>query len=133
MFCTQCGQEKADNDRFCRRCGRPLTNALAEVASERKECWVEFKITGERWGIFPRDEGVFQAYRSEGDNVVAVGQPVKIELESCSFDGPKKTNRRHTKALEKLTGQLTGEGWQLCETPRPEWYNLRFFRYIEKH
>lgn len=33
MFCTRCGQEVPDNDRFCQHCGAPLTPDSAPAAA----------------------------------------------------------------------------------------------------
>ena len=129
MFCTQCGQEAQAGEKFCARCGSKLRSDLIPEQLEQKEkCRVEFRTTGERWGLFPRDVGEFQAFSMAGSQVIPIGGPVKIELESCSFDGPKKTTKQHVKALEKLTEALCRDGWQLSREQGPEWYQLIFFR-----
>jgi len=35
VFCTQCGQQNSDDDRFCSRCGAPLTRPGDPVAGDR--------------------------------------------------------------------------------------------------
>ncbi|SDE17080.1 hypothetical protein [Sporomusa acidovorans] len=87
------------------------------------ECEIIYKTTGERWGIFPRDIGEFQARIKD----TIIKKSAKIEIMSCSFT-PDEKNNRHQKALAGLVDQLTKAGWEQLPAEGEAWYNLRFYK-----
>ncbi len=97
-------------------------------------CEITYQMTGERWGIFPRDIGEFQARISNSDsinsgdgNYTMIKKSVKIEIMSCSFV-PDKKNKRHRAALDGLVSQLEKAGWEQLSERGIEWYNIRFHK-----
>lgn len=89
-------------------------------------CEITYQVTGERWGIFPRDIGEFQARLSEADSTI-VKKSAKIEIMSCSFS-PDEKNKRHQEALAGLVSRLAKAGWQQLPEKGAEWYSLRFYK-----
>lgn len=95
-------------------------------------CEIIYQNTGERWGIFPRDIGEFQAKVSHTDNssneqADIIKKSAKIELMSCSFS-PDEKNKRHQKALAELVEKLLKTGWEQLPDKGKEWYSLRFYK-----
>lgn len=100
-------------------------------------CEIIYQVTGERWGIFPKDIGEFQARLSDAaglqtnnseknaDNIIK--KSAKIEIMSCSFS-PDEKNRRHQEALAGLVSRLVKAGWQQLPEYGAEWYSLRFYK-----
>ena len=57
MFCPRCGQQAAEEVRFCSRCGLPLDAALEVVEAGGRPDW-ELAKTGATGGLTPRQRGV---------------------------------------------------------------------------
>lgn len=96
------------------------------------ECEIIYQTTGERWGIFPRDIGEFQAriihsepINDTGCTDTIIKKSAKIEIMSCSFT-PDEKNKRHQKALAGLVDQLLRAGWEQLPAEGEAWYNLKF-------
>lgn len=94
-------------------------------------CEIVYQTTGERWGIFPRDIGEFQARlinngidNNPGAKTI-IKKSEKIELLPTSFS-PDEKNKRHRKALENLVQALLQAGWEQQPKQGTEWYNLTF-------
>ncbi|SMC75959.1 hypothetical protein [Sporomusa malonica] len=101
-------------------------------------CEITYQMTGERWGIFPRDIGEFQARMWDTDGInnsdsndTIIKKSVSIEIMSCSFT-PDKKNKRHKEALEGLIGRLEKAGWEQLPERGVEWYNIRFRKIAPK-
>ncbi|QDR81068.1 hypothetical protein [Sporomusa termitida] len=97
-------------------------------------CEIIYQVTGERWGIFPRDKGEFQArlLNSDGINIQENQKPMirkseQIEIMSCSFT-PDEKNKRHRRALDGLVEKLVKAGWQQLPEQGAAWYSLRFYK-----
>ncbi len=97
-------------------------------------CEIVYQNTGERWGIFPKDIGEFQARIFNLDNIntgetqnTIIKKSAKIEIMSCSFS-PDKKNMRHQKALDDLIGKLVKAGWVPLAEQGEEWYSRRFYK-----
>ncbi|MDF2873713.1 MAG: hypothetical protein K0R22_396 [Sporomusa sp.] len=97
-------------------------------------CEIVYQVTGERWGIFPRDTGEFQARMSIPDSInnsdshdTIIKKSVKIEIMSCSFT-PDEKSKRHREALAGLVDKLVKAGWEQIPERGPEWYNIRFHK-----
>ncbi|MDF2568739.1 MAG: hypothetical protein K0R55_343 [Sporomusa sp.] len=97
-------------------------------------CEITYQMTGERWGIFPRDIGEFQARISNSDRInsgdnsdTIIMKSASIELMSCSFD-PDKKNKRHREALDGLIVRLEKAGWTQLPERGVDWYNIRFHK-----
>lgn len=97
-------------------------------------CEIYYQVTGERWGIFPRDKGEFQARLSNFDciNIHENQNPIirksdQIEIMSCSFT-PDEKNKRHRRALDGLVEKLVKAGWQQLPERGAAWYSLRFYK-----
>ncbi len=95
-------------------------------------CEIIYQTTGERWGIFPRDIGEFQArlvgderIKNNGNTNTIIKRSVKFEIISTSFT-PDEKNKRHRKALEDLVQKLLQAGWEQQPEQGTEWYNLTF-------
>jgi hypothetical protein len=97
-------------------------------------CEITYQNTGERWGIFPRDTGEFQAriyhadsINKDDDNNTIIKKSAKIEIMSCSFT-PDKKNKRHQKALDGLVEKLVKAGWEPLDDLGEQWYSRRFYK-----
>jgi hypothetical protein len=95
-------------------------------------CEIVYQNIGERWGIFPKDIGEFQARICQADSIskaecedTIIKKSGKIEIMSCSFS-PDENNRRHQKALNDLVEKLIKAGWEPLADQGAEWYSLRF-------
>lgn len=97
-------------------------------------CEIIYQNIGERWGIFPRDIGEFQAMICNADGIIMgdskdtiIKRSPKIELTTCSLT-PEKKNKRHQKAFDDLVEKLLKTGWQPLTEKGEAWYNLRFYK-----
>ena len=97
-------------------------------------CEIMYQVTGERWGIFPRDKGEFQAHLSNSDSInihekqdTVIKKSEQIEIMSCSFT-PDEKNKRHRQALAGLVEKLVKGGWQQVPEQGTAWYSLRFYK-----
>lgn len=97
-------------------------------------CEIVYQYIGERWGIFPRDIGEFQARRCQTDSInntdcadTIIKKSGKIEIMSCSFT-PDENNRRHQKALNELEEKLIKAGWEPLNERGKEWYSRRYHK-----
>ncbi len=135
MYCIYCGVKLPAEARFCHSCGKAqpekaMTMNCEKAAQEELICEIIYQTIGEKWGIFPRDIGEFQArlVSTDGikDNDAAdniINKSPKIEIMSCSFK-PDPKNKKHVKALEALVQELTNDGWVQQSQMGTEWYNL---------
>jgi len=97
-------------------------------------CEIVYQNTGERWGIFPKDIGEFQARFCAADGIntgdcedTIIKKSGKIEIMSCSFS-PDENNKRHQKALNDLVEKLIKVGWEPLADQGKEWYSRRFHK-----
>lgn len=95
-------------------------------------CEIIYKAIGERWGIFPRDIGEFQACLRDDSGInngtltdTIIKKSAKIEIMSCSFT-PDEKSKRHQEALAGLVAKLIKAGWEQLPEQGTEWYSLRF-------
>ncbi|CVK19768.1 MULTISPECIES: hypothetical protein [Sporomusa] len=95
-------------------------------------CEIIYQTTGERWGIFPRDIGEFQARLVSDERIInnsntntIIKRSANFEIISTSFT-PDEKNKRHRKALEDLVQELQQAGWKQQPEQGTEWYNLTF-------
>jgi hypothetical protein len=58
MFCPRCGQQAAEEVRFCSRCGLPLDAAAEIVASEGRPDWLAARDEAGASSLTPRQRGV---------------------------------------------------------------------------
>lgn len=137
MYCMHCGIELPAEAKFCHQCGQALPKIDIAVADSKVQpendwriCEIIYQTTGERWGIFPRDVGEFQARlvtppgsadeNRPTDNIIKTS--AKIELLSCSFS-PDQKNKRHRKAFDDMLQELLQDGWQQVAEKGAVWYN----------
>lgn len=97
-------------------------------------CEIVYQNIGERWGIFPKDIGEFQARLCQADGInntecenTIIKKSGKIEIMSLSFS-PDENNRRHQKALNDLVEKLIKAGWESLPDQGAEWYSRRFYK-----
>lgn len=57
MFCPRCGQQAAEEVRFCSRCGLPLDAAAEVVASEGRPGWLATHDEATASSLTPRQRG----------------------------------------------------------------------------
>lgn len=57
MFCPRCGQQAAEEVRFCSRCGLPLDAAAEIVASEGRPEWLAARDEAGASSLTPRQRG----------------------------------------------------------------------------
>ncbi len=139
MYCMHCGIKLPSGAKFCPSCGKPqpeIGSNETNLEPDRQGlfCEITYQATGERWGIFPRDIGEFQALLVKTDSIennniadTIVKTSAKIEILSTSFS-PDIKNKRHKKALENLVQELLTAGWVQQPERGKEWYSLRFHK-----
>ena len=140
MYCVHCGIKLPAEAKFCHQCGQALPKIeTADVSSnsevtvnENLTCEIIYQATGERWGIFPRDIGEFQArlvnpagFQAGEQAEAVIATSAKIEIMSCSFN-PDQKNKRHRKAFEDLLQKLLQSGWRQVDKEGAAWYNITF-------
>lgn len=136
MYCIYCGIKLPAGAKFCSGCGKaqPGTHAAnTKLESDRQGlvCEITYQTTGERWGIFPRDIGEFQARLVKNGSIddssvdTIVKTSAKIEILPTAFT-PDFKDKRHRKALENLVQELLKAGWVQQPEQGKEWYNLTF-------
>jgi roadblock/LC7 domain-containing protein len=133
-YCTNCGHELREGDKFCAECGTPVGSPASVPLRPRWEtCDITYREVKPA-GLFTRAQGQFVA--------IALGRVGSyVVAESAVFavganDAPDLNEPEHVAALTALISRLTADGWvALAEkVPHPMfgylWFGHKFRRLV---
>jgi hypothetical protein len=127
-FCTSCGHELRDSDKFCAECGTAVgAPGAAQAQRAVYETYrIKFRLLGKSlgFGILPsRMEFFAEAIGPHGTYEAGL---------SAKFGGmenyPVNGMRSHRNALDGLIKGLTSQGWESQGPHGDNWWNYDFRR-----
>jgi len=133
-YCTNCGHELRDGDKFCSECGTPVGSLASSPLRPR---WETCEITCREVKAARRFTKVQLQFVAAA--IGRVGRYVAAESEvfpAGEDDAPDYSEPDHMRILTALITRLTADGWNVLpdRVEHPVfgylWYGYRFHRLI---
>ncbi len=140
-FCSTCGHELRDTDKFCSECATPVSGVAVQVQPEHWEyCEIKYtfdKTPPERKKAFLRSyfdivfydeglgqKGIFRVPTSEPRGRITEG----YEGKPNEYNSPVSQMPEDVAACKALVNELAQLGWEPLAQKGASWWNYKFRR-----
>jgi hypothetical protein len=109
-YCTTCGYEVREGDKFCAECGTPVGSpASSPLIPRRETCEITYREV-KPTGLFTRAQGQFVAIATGriGSYVAAESEVFPV----AGNDAPDLNEPNHVVSLTALITRLIADGWE---------------------
>lgn len=122
-FCTNCGHELRDGDKFCSNCAAAVGGQVPAPAVQLEYCEIKWRSHG-FWLVHDSFYGEIRGPRGLSGALTQqyVGSLVDPH-------GPLQ-NGKNKRAVEGLVRELASQGWEPLAEHGPQWYNYKFRRQV---
>lgn len=119
-FCSNCGHELRDTDKFCSECGAAVGGGAA-LPGAWEYCeiklWHKEVIFGEQEMLYAEGSGPY------GVRTVARGRTFRSQV---TYEWPVQLNDTYKTALSDLVQTLIAEGWEQLPNKGPAPWSFKF-------